>query len=109
MSGGLVWGKQCAVVLLGRTAHGLQEPCAVVAPRAAGSSCAPGMGRPYVCERRSMHAVQRTRSRQVFSVGQVECMGAVYLHADRKLSTLMESAWVRVCARGPRAIDTDTI
>jgi hypothetical protein len=112
VSGGLVWGKKCAAVLLGRTAHDLQEPCAEVAPRAAGSSCAPGMGRPYVCERRSMcGGVHRTRIREVFGGGPVECMGAVYSRADRKLSTLRcrESAWVRVCARGQRDIDTDTI
>ena len=34
--------------------------------------------------------VHRTRSREVFGGGPVECMGVVYLHADRKLSTLMQ-------------------
>ena len=34
--------------------------------------------------------VQRTRSREVFGGGQVECMGAVYSHADRRLSKLMQ-------------------
>jgi hypothetical protein len=44
-----------------------------------------------VCESRSMRVgVQRTRSREVFGGGQVECMGAVYLRSDRKLSTLMQ-------------------
>ena len=69
MSGGLVWGKKCAAVLLGRVANGLQDPCAEVAPRAAGRSWAPGISRPNVCER---------RSREVFGYELVECMGAVY-------------------------------
>ena len=91
MSGGLVWGKKCDAVLLGRAAHGLQGPCAEVAPRAVCRSCAPGMGHPYVCESRSMRVgVQRTRSREVFGGGPVECMGAVYLHVDRRLSMLMQ-------------------
>ena len=91
VSGGLVWGKKCAAVLLGRTAHGLQEAYAEVAPRAAGRSCALGISRPNVCERRSMRAgVQRARNREVFGCGPVECMGAVYLHADRELSTRMQ-------------------
>jgi hypothetical protein len=91
VSGGLVWGKKCAAVLLGRTAHGLQEPCAEVAPRAAGRNWEPGMVTTYVCERRSMRSgVQRTRSREVFGGDQVECMGAVYSRADRKLSTLRQ-------------------
>ena len=34
--------------------------------------------------------VQRARSREVFWCKQVECMGAVYSRADRKLSTLMQ-------------------
>ena len=34
--------------------------------------------------------VQRTRSREVFGGGPVECMGAVYLHVDRRLSMLMQ-------------------
>jgi hypothetical protein len=34
--------------------------------------------------------VQRTRSREVFGGEQVECMGAVYSRADRKLSTLRQ-------------------
>ena len=34
--------------------------------------------------------VQRTRSREVFGGWQVECMGAVYSHADRRLSKLMQ-------------------
>ena len=71
--------------------HGLQELCAEVASLAAGRSCAPGISCPYVCKRRSMCAgVQRTRSREVFGGEPVECMGAVYSHADRKLSTLMQ-------------------
>ena len=81
MSGGLVWGKKCAAVLLGRTEHDLQETCSEVAPRAAGRSCASGISRPYVCER---------LSREVCGCGPVECMGAVYLHADRELSTRMQ-------------------
>ena len=44
-----------------------------------------------MCKSRSMRVgVQRTRSREVFGGGPVECMGAVYSHADRKLSTLMQ-------------------
>jgi hypothetical protein len=55
--------------------------------------------------------VQRTRRREVFSVGPVECMGAVYSHADRKLSTLMhgECMGAGYWHGGQRAIDTDTI
>jgi len=91
VSGGLLWGEKCAAVLLGRTAHGLQEPCAEVAPRAAGRRCWPRISRQYVCESRSMRAgVQRARNREVFGCGPVECMGAVYLHADRELSTRMQ-------------------
>ena len=91
MSGGLVWGKKCTAVLLGRTAHDLQEPGAEVAPRVAGRSCALGISRPNVCERRSMRAgVQRTRSREVFGCGPGECMGAVYSRADRRLCTRMQ-------------------
>ena len=90
MSGGLVWGKKCTAVLLGRTAHDLQEPGAEVAPRAAGRSCALGISRPNVCERRSMRAgVQRARSREVFGCEPGECMGAVYSRADSRLSTRM--------------------
>ena len=67
MSGGLVWGKKCVAVLLGHAAHGLQEPCAEVAPRTACRSWGPGIGHPYVCESHGMRAgVQRTRIREVF-------------------------------------------
>ena len=91
VSGGLVWGKKCAAVLLGRTAHGLQELCAEVASRAAVRSCTPGISCPYVCERRSMRTdIQRSRSREVFGCSQVECMGTVYLRTDRKPSTRMQ-------------------
>ena len=38
--------------------------------------------------------VQRTRSREVFGGGQVECMGAVYSHADRRLSKLMQGEYM---------------
>jgi hypothetical protein len=55
--------------------------------------------------------VHRTRSREVFGGGQVECMGAVYSHADRKLSSLMHGecmgAWYG--HGGQRDIDADTI
>jgi hypothetical protein len=34
--------------------------------------------------------VQCARSREVFGCDQVECMGAVYSRADRKLSTRMQ-------------------
>ena len=111
MSGGLVWGKRCTAVLLGRTAHGLQETCAEVAPRAAGRSWAPGISRPHVCESRSIRAgVQRACSREVFGCGPVECMGEVYLHADRELSTLMQREYM-VASMGTwtETIDTDTI
>ena len=48
-----------------------------------------------VCESRSMRVgVQRTRSREVFGGGQVECMGAVYLRSDRKLSTRMQGEYM---------------
>ena len=36
--------------------------------------------------------VQRMRTREVFGDWPVECMGAGYSHADRKLSTLMQGA-----------------
>jgi hypothetical protein len=111
VSGGLVWGKKCVAVLLGHTAYCLQESYAEVEPCAADRSCVSGISRPNVCERRSMRVgVQRARSREVFGCGQVECMGAVYSCADRKLSAQMQGeCMVRVCARGQRAIDTDTI
>ena len=55
--------------------------------------------------------VQRTRSREVFGGEPVECMGAVYSHADRKLSTLMQGECMGAGYGhgGQRAIDTDTI
>ena len=91
VSGGLVWGKKCTAVLLGRSARSFQELRAEVAPRAAGRSCAPGIDRPYgMCERRSMRpGVQRARSREVFGCEPGECMGAVYSRADSRLSTRM--------------------
>ena len=111
MSGGLVWGKKCAAVLLGRTAHGLQEPCAEVAPRAAGRNWAPRMVTTYVCERRSIRAgVQHARSREVFGCEPVECMGAVYSRVDSRLSTRMHGEWCM--GENPHvdrgAINTDT-
>jgi hypothetical protein len=85
VSCGLVWGKKCDAVLLGRTTRSLQELCAEVAPRATRRSCTQGIDRPYcMCERRSM------RIREVFRCGSVECMGAVYSFADRELSSLMQ-------------------
>ena len=72
-------GKKCDAVLLCRTTRSLQE-----------LGAGDGSSR-NVCESRSMRVgVQRTRSREVFGGGQVECMGAVYLRSDRKLSTLMQ-------------------
>ena len=55
--------------------------------------------------------VHRTRSREVFGGGPVECMGVVYLHADRKLSTLMQGECMGAGYGhgGQRAIDADTI
>ena len=55
--------------------------------------------------------VQRTRSREVFGGGPVECMGVVYLHTDRKLSMLMQGECMGAGYGhvGQRAIDTDTI
>ena len=95
VSGGLVWGKKCAAVLLGRTARSLQELRAEVAPRAAGRSCTPGIDHPYgMCERCSMRAgVQRARIREVFGCGPVECMGAVYSRTENYLRGCRESAW----------------
>ena len=54
--------------------------------------------------------VQRTRSREVFGGGQVECMGAVYSHADRRLSKLMQGECMGAGYGhgGQRAIDADT-
>jgi hypothetical protein len=39
--------------------------------------------------------VQHTHSREVFGCGPVECMGAGYSHADRKLSTRVHGCGVR--------------
>ena len=106
MSGGLVWGKKCTAVLLGRSTRSVQALRTEVAPHAAGISC-PGMDRPWcMCEGRSMRAgVQRARSREVFGCEPVECMGAV----DSRLSTRMHRECMgREYARGQRAIDTDT-
>ncbi len=91
MSGGLVWGKKCTAVLLGRSARSLQELCSEVAPHASGRSCASGMDRPYcMCESRNMRTgIQCTRNREVFRCEPVECMGAVYSRADSRLSTRM--------------------
>jgi hypothetical protein len=92
VSGGLVWGKKCTAVLLGRSARSLQELCSEVAPHASGRSCASGMDRPYcMCESRNMRTgIQCTRNREVFRCEPVECMGAVYSRADRKLSMRMQ-------------------
>jgi hypothetical protein len=53
----------------------------------------------------------RARSREVFGCGPVECMGAGYSHADRKLSTLMQGECMGAGYGhgGQRAIDADTI
>jgi hypothetical protein len=55
--------------------------------------------------------VQRARSREVFGCGPVECMGAGYSHADRKLSSLMQGECMGsgYGHGGQRAIDADTI
>jgi hypothetical protein len=87
VSGGLVWGKKCTAVLLGLSTRSVQSlRIEAVAPHAAGISCSVD---PWcMCEGRSMRAgVQRARSREVFGCEPGECMGAVYSHADRKLST----------------------
>jgi len=49
--------------------------------------------------------VQRTRSREVFGGWQVECMGAVYSHADKKI--IFADAW-RVHGRVVRARRTES-
>ena len=83
MSGGLVWGKKCTAVLLGRSMRSVQALRIEVAPHAAGISC-PGMDRPWcMCEGRSMRAsVQHARIIEVFGCEPGECMGAVYSRAD---------------------------
>jgi hypothetical protein len=55
--------------------------------------------------------VQRMRTREVFGDWPVECMGAGYSHADRKLSTLMQGEYMGegYGHGGQRAIDADTI
>ena len=55
--------------------------------------------------------VQRTRSREVFGGKPVECMGVVYSHADRKLSTRMQAECMGAGYGhgGQRVIDADTI
>ena len=55
VSCGLVWGKKCAAVLLGRMSHGLQELCAEVASLAAGriGSVVRMCARGAVCARAS--------------------------------------------------------
>ena len=90
MSGGLVWGKKCTAVLLGRSTRSVQVLSIEVALHAAGDSC-PGMELPWcMCDGRNMRAgVQRARSREVFGCDPVECMGAVYSRADSRLSTRM--------------------
>ena len=110
MSGGLVWGKKCTAVLLGRSTRSVQALRIEVAPHAAGNSC-PGMFRPWcMYDGRSMHAgVQRARSREVCGCKPVVCMGAVYSRADSRLSTRMHRACMgREYAGGQRVIDTDT-
>ena len=88
MSGGLVWGKKCTAVLLGRSAFSVQALRIEVAPHAAGISCSVN---PWsICEGRNMRAgVQGARSREVFGCEPVECMGAVYSRADSRLPTRM--------------------
>ena len=57
------------------------------------------------------YGVQRMRNREVFGGCPVECMGAVYSNADRKLSMLMYGECMGAgCGHGgQRAIDADTI
>jgi len=88
VSGGLVWGKKCTAVLLGRSTRSVQALRIEVAPHAAGISC-PGMDRPWcMCEGLSMRvSVQHAHIIEVFGCDPGECMGAVYSHADRKPST----------------------
>jgi hypothetical protein len=89
VSGGLVWGKKCAAILLGRTEHDLQELCTEVAPRAAGKNCVSGTDRPHVCERRSMCAgVQRPRSREsVLFIGTQFSILYISMHSPPEAGT----------------------
>ena len=56
-------------------------------------------------------SVQHTHIIEVFGCGPVECMGAWYLHADRRLSTRMQAECMGAGYGhgGQRAIDADTI